>query len=103
MLVTRGDGSPPDKARRRNSVAVQGPDFCAANATGGLARHRAHTSQRLGGWNLTRIAAAYVGYAALETALKIRSVHEPLESVQTAVISPELRKRLVFYSGQAFT
>ena len=53
------------------------------------------------GWDLVGIAAAYAGCAALETVLKMRSVNRLLHGVEIAAISPELRKRLLSYSGQA--
>ena len=53
------------------------------------------------GWDLIGIASALTGCAALETVLKMRSVNQLLAGVETAAISPELRKRMFSYSGQA--
>jgi len=52
------------------------------------------------GWGLPGIAAAFMAGALLDTVLKLWIVHSTLSRTPLGSISPELRKRMLTFSGQ---
>jgi O-antigen/teichoic acid export membrane protein len=53
------------------------------------------------GWDLVGVAASVVAGAAVETALKLHDVRRRLAPIPMGKVTPELRKRIFSYSGQA--
>jgi O-antigen/teichoic acid export membrane protein len=52
------------------------------------------------GWDLPGVAASVLAGVVVETALKLYDVHRRLSPVPVGQISPELKRRMLSYSGQ---
>jgi O-antigen/teichoic acid export membrane protein len=52
------------------------------------------------GWDLVGVAASFLAGSAVEAVLKLYGVHRRMTTIPRGGISPELRRRMVAYSGQ---